>query len=197
MGIAAMVMGSQAHRPEELTATAVSTVLSAFSSPLVPPSSADHVLNMSAESSSASEKPVACIDDFHSLSIGLETEGKSVKEHEWIMMGVINIGAILEYSRASSVIRRAGGFRGTKEGMHTNSSGIKVMVKRTTTIAEDEETKMDVDDSMNLKLMTAVQASPATSKVDKAASAMADEYPIPFKLAAQLTFAKSSSASDH
>jgi protein SMG6 len=62
------------------------------------------------------------------------------------MVGVVNkgIGAILEYDRASSVVRRA---------------------------------------------MTAVQASPATSEADEAASAMADEYLISFKLAAQLTFA--------
>jgi protein SMG6 len=48
---------------------------------------------------------------------------------------------MLEYGRASSVVSRARGFGGTKEGMHTNSSGVKVMVKRATTIAEDEETK--------------------------------------------------------
>ena len=48
---------------------------------------------------------------------------------------------------------------------------------------------MDVDDSADLKLTTAVQASPATSEADEAASAMADEYFIPFKLTAQLTFA--------
>jgi hypothetical protein len=67
---------------------------------------------------------------------------------------------------------------------YTNSSGVKVMVKRATTIVEDAETKMDVDDSVDLKLTTAVQASPATSEADEAASAMADEYPILFKLVA-------------
>jgi hypothetical protein len=35
-------------------------------------------------------------------------------------------------------------------------------------------------------LSVAVHASPATSEADKAASAMVDEYHIPFKLAAQL-----------
>ena len=34
----------------------------------------------------------------------LEMEGDSVEEHEWMMMGVINLGAILEYGRASGVI---------------------------------------------------------------------------------------------
>jgi protein SMG6 len=104
----------------------------------------------------------------------LEMEGEDVEEREWIM---------------TSIVGRAGGFGGTKEGMHTNSSGVKVMVKRATTIAEDEETKMGVDDSAELKLTMAAQASPATSEADEAASAMVDECPIPFKLAAQLTFA--------
>ena len=35
----------------------------------------------------------------------IEMEGEGVEEREWIMMGVINIGAILEYGRASSVVR--------------------------------------------------------------------------------------------
>ncbi|KIM74610.1 hypothetical protein PILCRDRAFT_14274 [Piloderma croceum F 1598] len=75
----------------------------------------------------------------------LGMEGESVKKCGWIMMGVVNIGIgiILEYNRASSIIRRA---------------------------------------------VMAVQASPATSEVDKVASAMADEYLISFKLAVQLTF---------
>jgi len=71
MAVAAMVTGSQAPRPEELTATAVSAVLSDSPSPSVPPSSADHMSNVSAKLSSASEKPVACINDSPSPSIGL------------------------------------------------------------------------------------------------------------------------------
>jgi hypothetical protein len=51
---------------------------------------------------------------------------------------VVNIGAILEHGRASSVVRKAGGFGGTKEGMHTNTWGVKVMVKRATTIAKKQ-----------------------------------------------------------
>jgi hypothetical protein len=62
MAVATMVTGSQAHGPEELTAAAVSAVLSASPSPSVPPSSADHLSNMSAKSSS---------DDSPSPSIGL------------------------------------------------------------------------------------------------------------------------------
>ena len=57
MAVAAMVMGTQAPRPEELTMAAVSTVFSALL-PQVPPSSAaDHPSNMSTKSSSESERP--------------------------------------------------------------------------------------------------------------------------------------------
>lgn len=71
----------------------------------------------------------------------LEMEGEGVEEREWVMMGVINLGALLEYGRASSLIRRAGGFEGVKEGTNLGSAGIKVMIKRATTIVEDEESK--------------------------------------------------------
>jgi hypothetical protein len=50
----------------------------------------------------------------------LEMEGEGVEDRKWIMMCVVNIGAVLEHDRASSVVRKAGGFGGTKEGMHTN-----------------------------------------------------------------------------
>ena len=53
-------------------------------------------------------------------------EGEGVEECEWIK---------------TSIVRRVGGFGGTKEGMHTNSSGAKAMVKRATTIMENKETK--------------------------------------------------------
>ena len=120
----------------------------------------------------------------------LGMEGKGIEEREWVMMGIVNLGAVLEYGRASSVVRRAGGFGGVKDGTNVGGgSGVKVMVKRATTIAEDEETKMDTDDSADLKPVAAVQASPATSEGDEAVSAVVNEYPTPFKLAAQLTFA--------
>jgi protein SMG6 len=33
-------------------------------------------------------------------------EGEGVEEREWVMMGVVNLGAVLEYTgRASSVVR--------------------------------------------------------------------------------------------
>jgi protein SMG6 len=72
--------------------------------------------------------------------------------------------------------------------MNFSSASIKVMVKRATTIVEDEESKMDIDDSADSRLGAAVQASPATSEADEAASVMVHEFPAPFKLAVQLTF---------
>jgi hypothetical protein len=70
MAITAMVTGTQAAGPEALTMAAVSPVLSASPSPLVPPFSTPyHLSNMSAKSSSTYEKPAARIDD--SPSVGL------------------------------------------------------------------------------------------------------------------------------
>ena len=74
MAVAAMVTGTQGPGPEQLTTTAISTVLSRSPNPSLPPSSAlDHPSNMSAKLSSASEKPAARIDDSPSPSVGLAT----------------------------------------------------------------------------------------------------------------------------
>ena len=72
IAITAMVTGTQVAGPEALTTAAVSAVLSTSPPPSVPPSSApDHPSNLSGKSSSASEKPAACIDDSPSPSVGL------------------------------------------------------------------------------------------------------------------------------
>ncbi|KZP10895.1 hypothetical protein FIBSPDRAFT_962674 [Athelia psychrophila] len=109
----------------------------------------------------------------------LEMEGEGIEEREWIMMGVINLGSVLEYGKASGVIRNAGGF-GAREGTNLGSAGVRVVVKRATTIAEDDESRMDVH-----SLGTGIQASPANSDLDEAAY----EYPAAFMLAAKLVFA--------
>jgi protein SMG6 len=62
----------------------------------------------------------------------LEMEGEGVEEREGVMMGITNLGAVLEYGRASSVVRRAGGFGGVKEGTDLGSAGVDVVVKRAT-----------------------------------------------------------------
>ena len=35
----------------------------------------------------------------------LGMEGRGVEEHEWVLVGAINLGAVLEYGKASSVVR--------------------------------------------------------------------------------------------
>jgi hypothetical protein len=75
-----------------------------------------------------------------------------------------------------------------KEGTNLGSAGVKVVVKRATAIIEDEETKMGIDDSSELRLAAVVQPSPATLEADEAVEKVADQYPAPFDLAAQLAF---------
>src|ERR1700685_755284 len=71
----------------------------------------------------------------------------SVKERKWVMMGGINLGAVLKYGKALSVVRQAGGFGGVKELTTLSSPYVKVMVKKATTILKNEETKMDIEDN--------------------------------------------------
>ena len=70
----------------------------------------------------------------------------SVEEHKWVMMGGINLGAVLKYGKVS-VVRQAGGFGGVKELTTLSSPYVKVMVKKATTILKNEETKMDIEDN--------------------------------------------------
>jgi hypothetical protein len=67
----------------------------------------------------------------------------------WV--GAINLGAVLEYGRVSGVIRRAGGF-GQRDGLNFGSAGVKVVVKATT-IFQDEESKMNIDDTGDIEPM--------------------------------------------
>ena len=52
---------------------------------------------------------------------------EGAEEREWLMMAVMNIGAILEYGKAGGMVRRFGGL-GTKEGAST-VGGTVVMAK--------------------------------------------------------------------
>ena len=54
----------------------------------------------------------------------LEMEGVGVEEREWVMMDIINLGAVLEYGRASPVVRRAGGFGRVKGETNLGSIGV-------------------------------------------------------------------------
>ncbi|KAF7964541.1 hypothetical protein HWV62_5931, partial [Athelia sp. TMB] len=127
------------------------------------------------------------LDDFHATLARflerLEMEGEGVEERDWIMMGVINLGAVLEYGKASGVVRNAGGLGGAREGTNLGGAGVRVVVKRATTIAEDDESRMDVDGS-DAKLGVGLHASPANSEIDEAVY----EYPAAFTLAAKLAF---------
>ena len=86
MAIATMVTSSQGPSPEELTTTAISTVLSGGSpNPSLPPSSApDQPSNMPAKSSFMSKKPTVRIPDLPSPSVGLAAARLlDVKPEEW------------------------------------------------------------------------------------------------------------------
>jgi len=66
-----MVTGTQGPGPETLMKAALSTIQFAFPPPsLSPPSAPNHLSNVSAKSSSISEKLAAHIDNSPSLSVG-------------------------------------------------------------------------------------------------------------------------------
>ena len=97
----------------------------------------------------------------------LEIEG--AEEREWIMMGIINLCAVLEYGKPEGLVRRAWSY-GTREP----GPGVRVMAKRA-----EEESKMDVDDGRNEEDITRTPAvngvpqSPAMSTASSVASGAA------------------------
>ena len=52
---------------------------------------------------------------------------EGAEEREWLMMAVVNIGAVLEYGKAGGMVRRFGGL-GTKEG-GANATGGALQVQ--------------------------------------------------------------------
>lgn len=68
------------------------------------------------------------LEDFHATLARflerLEMEGKGVEERDWIMMGVINLGAVLEYGKPSGVILNTGGLGGAREGTNSTGAGV-------------------------------------------------------------------------
>ena len=117
----------------------------------------------------------------------LEIEGDDIEEHKWIMMRIMNLGAVLEYGRASGIIHLSGGL-GMRESSSLGGVGLRVVVKNPTTIIKDKDTKMDIGSNDNSKLFGRIQTSPATSEADKASGSYANKYPASFKLAALITF---------
>lgn len=121
------------------------------------------------------------LDDFSpTLARFLERiEIEGAEEREWIMMAVVNIGAVLEYGRPSGVLRKIGGI-GARD---TGAGGPAVKVAKKCQVApafrdeDSEEKRMDVDDEATS------QASPALSDAN-----MPAELPLSFKLALELAF---------
>lgn len=99
----------------------------------------------------------------------LDIEG--AEERDWVMMGVINIGSILEYGKPSGVLKRAGGM-GSREPGSAAAAAMKVLAKR------DLGERMDVDDDPN------TQPSPAMSEAEPDSPVL----PASFTLACHLTF---------
>ncbi|KAG6861720.1 hypothetical protein C0995_012724 [Termitomyces sp. Mi166 len=114
---------------------------------------------------------------------------EDLEEREWIMMSIINIGAIFEYGRPGSALGRMGG----KESAAAVPATV-VIAKPT--VLEDE--KMDVDSSPRISSNRGAaldQLSPPTSEVEIEESAR--EYPPSFKYALQLAFSMLSYVLQH
>jgi protein SMG6 len=103
----------------------------------------------------------------------LEIEDVEEHEHEWIIMGIINICAVLEYSKPAGIIRCTTSFPIKELG-----PGIKVMAKKV-----EKDVKMDVDDAKNEEASKAkfILHSPATSAASSTTSGP-EENPASFTM---------------
>ncbi|CAL1704092.1 unnamed protein product [Somion occarium] len=132
------------------------------------------------------------LDDFKGILSRFEEklliEGEVVEEREWIMMAIVNLGALLEFGKPTAVLRRVSGVGGrdTMPGVPPPSSPangvagkVKLMAKR----GEGEEKKMDVDDETGRA--AASQTSPLLANASTTSS---PELPIAFQYAVQLAF---------
>lgn len=121
------------------------------------------------------------LDDFTSTLARflerLEIEG--AQERDWIMMAVLNIGAIMEYGRQNSVLRRIGGVGANREG--NGVTPVRMVARRNPTTHHEndrEDRSMDIDDESPV-----VAAGQAASSAPPHA-----DLPPMFKFAMQLTF---------
>ncbi|KAI0928296.1 hypothetical protein AcW2_004349 [Taiwanofungus camphoratus] len=144
------------------------------------------------------------LDDFKGVLERFEEKlqiegGEVVEEREWIMMAVVNIGAVLEYGRPNAVLKRVAGVGGRDMGSFSvgvspsmgNGAGsrVKLMAKK----PESDEKKMDVDDEDEDTEMTAgdrihptIGTSPSVPEAPMASTE--PELPTALRLAMQLTF---------
>jgi protein SMG6 len=124
------------------------------------------------------------LDDFQSILARfierLELDG--AQEREWIMMAVMNIGAVFEYGRPGGILRRTSGIA-TRENdaMSGHSqSAVKVVTKKAGVSGSPD--KMDIDDEQ------AQGDSGAKQILNAHAGDVPQELPMHFALALQLTF---------
>ncbi|KAF9228014.1 hypothetical protein BS17DRAFT_747074 [Gyrodon lividus] len=111
----------------------------------------------------------------------LEIEG--AEEREWIMMAVVNIGAIMEYGRPGGVLRK---IAGAVMRDSASAAPVRVVAKRSTAVhheGDGEEKRMDVDDDGAMPDSSQVQISPALSE-----GVQPLELPQTFKFALELAF---------
>jgi len=111
----------------------------------------------------------------------IEIEG--AEDREWIMMAVINIGAVLEYGRPGGVLRKIG-VVGAREG-GSNGATVRVVAKKnhgpSAHLEDDgEEKRMDVDEDA---FKGDPQVSPALSDANPPV-----ELPLMLRLAMELSF---------
>src|SRR3984957_2434518 len=114
----------------------------------------------------------------------LEIEG--AEEREWIVGGVVNLSAVLEYGKHGGVLHRTG-VSGSKE---SGPAAVRVVVKRV-----EEEVKIDVDEVKNAEEEARRRPEfinpPVKPRALTAASFTAsepDDHPACFKLALQFAF---------
>ncbi|KAJ8463961.1 hypothetical protein ONZ45_g17401 [Pleurotus djamor] len=114
------------------------------------------------------------LDDFQpTLARFLEKlELEDAEEREWIMMAVINVGAVFEYGKPNSVLSKAG-VAGSREGPTIT----RVMAKNR---EERHKDAMDVDDDSSVP-PAHVSPPPSDAETD-------NQIPQSFTLALQLTF---------
>jgi protein SMG6 len=123
------------------------------------------------------------LDDFNpTLGRFLERlELDGAEEREWTMMAVTNIAAVLEYGKATGVIKKAGGIN-SRESQHTagTTKGVRVASRRDGDSSNPNA--MDVD-------TPTVTVTVSDSPQPREAQLSAEEVPLPFTLALELTFA--------
>ncbi|KZV78113.1 hypothetical protein EXIGLDRAFT_790014 [Exidia glandulosa HHB12029] len=111
----------------------------------------------------------------------------SIEEREWIMMGITNLAAVLDYGRSSGVLRKTDAF-GEKKEKETDKprSGVKRKSEAAPVASKEEDLsrRMEIDEPEK-------QEEPP---LDIPSKAMMDEthgnddLPISFSLAMRLTF---------